>query len=101
MTIFLSITTIAFAIAFGYFAYRAYILAGLLADSDDHHESVEMTNMYMYSRIYEAYNRMTTIDRIGAFEKDDEAGTTFALLKEVIDTLKMEFDGEATSEEKK
>jgi hypothetical protein len=100
MTIFLSITTIAFAIAFGYFAYRAYILAGLLADSDDHHESVEMTNIYMYSRIYESYDRMKTLDRIGAFEKDDEAGTTFALLKEVIDTLKMEFDGE-TSEENK
>ena len=45
MTIFLSITSIVFAIAFGYFARRAYVLAGLLADSDDHHESVEMTNM--------------------------------------------------------
>jgi hypothetical protein len=100
MTIFLSITAVAFAIAFGYFARRAYVLAGLLADSDDHHESVEMTNMYMYSKIYEAYAKMREIDRIGAFEKDDEAGTTFSLLKEVIDNLKMEFDGEASEEEK-
>ncbi len=100
MTIFLSITAVAFAIAFGYFARRAYVLAGLLADSDDHHESVEMTNMYMYSKIYEAYAKMREIDRIGAFEKDDEAGTTFSLLKEVIDNLKTEFDGEASEEEK-
>jgi hypothetical protein len=100
MTIFLSITAVAFAIAFGYFARRAYVLAGLLADSDDHHESVEMTNMYMYAKIYEAYAKMREIDRIGAFEKDDEAGTTFSLLKEVIDNLKMEFDGEASEEEK-
>jgi hypothetical protein len=100
MTIFLSITAVAFAIAFGYFARRAYVLAGLLADSDDHHESVEMTNMYMYAKIYEAYSKMREIDRIGAFEKDDEAGTTFSLLKEVIDNLKMEFDGEASEEEK-
>ena len=100
MTVFLSITTIAFAIAFGYFARRAYVLAGLLADSDDHHESVEMTNMYMYAKIYESYAKMREIDRIGAFEKDDEAGTTFSLLKEVVDNLKMEFDGEAREEEK-
>lgn len=100
MTIFLSITTIAFAIAFGYFAYRAYLLAGLLADSDEYHEAVEMTNMYMYAKILESYNKMKEIDRIGAFEQDDEAGTTFSLLKEVIDTLKSEFDGEESKEEK-
>jgi hypothetical protein len=100
MTIFLSITSIVFAIAFGYFAHRAYILAGLVADSEDHHESVEMTNIYMYSKILESYTKMQEIDRIGAFEKDDEAGTTFSLLKEVIINLKSEFDGEASEEEK-
>ena len=100
MTIFLSITSISFAIAFGYFARLAYVLAGLLADSDDHHESVEMTNMYMYAKIYEAYAKMQEIDRIGAFEQDDEAGTTFSLLKEVIVNLKSEFDGEESEEEK-
>jgi len=98
MTVFLSITSIAFAIAFGYFAYRAYMLAGLLADSDDYHESVEASNMYMYSKILEAYAKMKEIDRIGAFEKDDEAGTTFSLLKEVIENLKEEFDGEESEE---
>jgi hypothetical protein len=37
---------------------------------------------------------MQKIDRIGAFEKDDEAGTTFELLKQVIEELKEEFDGQ-------
>lgn len=100
MTIFLSITSLVFLAIAGYFAHRAYVLAGLLADSDEYHESVELTNTYMYSKILEAYTKMQEIDRIGAFEKDDEAGTTFSLLKEVITNLKSEFDGEASEEEK-
>ena len=54
----------------------------------------------MYSKICESYTKMQEIDRIGAFEQDDEAGTTFSLLKEVIINLKTEFDGEASKEEK-
>jgi hypothetical protein len=41
---------------------------------------------------------MQKIDRLGAFEAEDEAGTTFDLLKQVINELKEEFDGQ--SEEK-
>ena len=98
--ILLIISNIVFVSVAGYFVYRAYVLAGLLADSDEYHESVEATNMYMYSKILESYAKMKEIDRIGAFEKDDEAGTTFSLLKEVIDNLKKEFDGEESEEEK-
>jgi hypothetical protein len=43
-------------------------------------------------------NAMQRIDRIGAFEKDDEAGTTFEMLQQVIEELKEEFD--AKEEEK-
>ena len=52
----------------------------------------------MYSKITEAYDVMQRIDRLGAFEKDDEAGTTFQLLTEVITELKETFDGEAQEE---
>jgi hypothetical protein len=48
----------------------------------------------MYARIQQSYDAMQKIDRIGAFEKDDEAGTTFELLKQVIEELKEEFDGQ-------
>lgn len=98
MTIFLSISSLVFLATAGYFGYRAYILAGLLADSEEYHESVESTNSYMYAKILETYNKMQEIDRIGAFEKDDEAGTTFSLLKQVITNLKSEFDGEESEE---
>jgi len=97
--IILSILTILFFSGTVYFAYRAYVLAGLITDSEDYYESVANTNQYMYKRIIQTHDRMKQIDRIGAFEKDDEAGTTFSLLKEVIDELKEEFD--AKEEEKK
>ncbi len=82
-----------------YFAYRAYILAGLLTDSEDDFESITNSNQYMYSKILATYDAMKQIDRLGAFEKDDEAGTTFEMLQQVITELKEEFD--APEEEEK
>jgi hypothetical protein len=41
---------------------------------------------------------MQEIDRLGAFEKDDEAGTTFQLLQQTITELKDTFDGQAQEE---
>jgi hypothetical protein len=99
MTIFLSITTLIFLSAAAYFAYRAYIVAGLLADEQEYVENLELTNQYMYGKIVETYESMQQIDRLGAFEEDDEAGTTFALLKQTIEELKETFDN-GTEEEK-
>ena len=81
-----------------YFAYRAYVLAGVLADQEEYYESVSQTNQYMYTRIDQTYEAMKRIDRLGAFEKDDEAGTTFDLLKEVVEELKKEFDAQKEEE---
>jgi len=99
MIIFLSITSSIFLFGVIYFAYRAYVLAGLLADSEEYYENVSKTNVYMYDRITQTHEAMQRIDRLGAFEKDDEAGTTFQLLAEVVQELKEEFD--ATEEETK
>jgi len=96
--ILLIILCIIFAVVAGYMSYRAYILAGLLADTEDYYIDVEKTNIFMYDKIKKAYENMKQIDRIGAFESEDEAGTTFEMLKQVIDELKGDFDG---SEEKK
>ena len=87
-------------IANAYFVYRAYTLAGDLADAQEYIEQLELTNEYMYERIVNSYDTMQNIDRLGAFEKDDESGTTFQLLNEVITQLKSEFDN-GESEEKK
>jgi len=88
-----------------YFGSRMWYLAGALAEAQEYieelqkyEEDLEVTNMYMYSKISESYDMMQRIDRLGAFEKDDEAGTTFQLLNEVITELKEEFDGEAQEE---
>ena len=75
-----------------YFIRRGYILAGLLADEQEYVEQLEVTNAYMYAKITEAYESMKQIDRLGAFEEDDEAGTTFALLKQTIEELKETFE---------
>jgi len=89
-----------------YFGSRMWYLAGALAEAQEYieelqkyEEDLEVTNMYMYSKISESYDMMQRIDRLGAFEKDDEAGTTFQLLSEVITELKEQFDGQ--EEEKK
>ena len=54
----------------------------------------------MYGKIVDSLSAMQEIDQKGACEKDDEAGTTFSLLKEVITNLKSEFDGEEGEKEK-
>ena len=72
----------------------------MLADQQDEVDefigyisNLENTNRYMYEQIVKTYEAMQQIDRLGAFEKDDEAGTTFSLLKQVIEELKEEFNG--------
>ena len=96
--IFLIITSSLLLAAGSYAGYRVWYLAGSLADAQEYIEELEVTNRYMYSKITEAYDVMQRIDRLGAFEKDDEAGTTFQLLTEVITELKETFDGEAQEE---
>ena len=93
--IFLVILCVALFGGLIYAGFRAYYLAGLLADAQEYIEDLETTNVYMYSKIDASYENMQNIDRLGAFEAEDEAGTTFALLKETITELKDIFDGEA------
>lgn len=89
-----------------YLGYRVWFLAGALGDvqeqDDDvlkYVEALEVTNLYMYDKIMQTYSKMQEIDLKGAFEAEDEVGTTFQMLKEVIETLKEEFVND-TQEEK-
>ena len=84
---------------FVYFVWRSLTLANVTADQEEYIKELEEMSQYMYQKINESYKEMKRIDRIGAFEKDDEAGTTFDLLKNVITNLEEEFNGE--KEEKK
>jgi hypothetical protein len=82
----------------GYFGFRLWFLAGKLAEAQEYIEELELTNEYMYDRILQSYDAMKQIDRLGAFESEDEAGTTFQLLNQVITELKEQFDGEEKEE---
>lgn len=82
-----------------YLGYRVWMLAGMLADAQEYIETLETTNEYMYTQITRSYDAMKQLDRLGAFESEDEAGSTFEMLKEVVTELKNEFDN-GSSEEK-
>ena len=81
-----------------YAGYRIWYLAGSLAEAQEYIEELELTNRYMYSQIEQSYETMKQIDRLGAFEAEDETGTTFQMLNEVITELKEQFDGEKKEE---
>ena len=99
MTIGFSIIIIVFGFAAGYFGYRAYMLAGVVADDREYLEQLEFTYAMLLDRVRQSYDEMQRIDSKGAFESDDEAGTTFALLKQVIDDLYEESNGTQKEEE--
>jgi hypothetical protein len=82
-----------FVLSTVYLSYRIWYLAGALAEAQDYIEELESTNQFMYDRIAQSYDAMKQIDRLGAFESEDEAGTTFQLLNQVVVELKEQFDG--------
>ena len=98
MIITLILVSALLAVGAGYLGHRAYVLAGLLADAEEVIEGLDALNIHMYTSIREAYEVMKNIDNKGAFEADDEAGTTFQMLKQVITELNTEFNGEASEE---
>ena len=83
-----------------YFIYRAYTIAGVLADTEEYVVELEDMTSYMYDQINNSYNEMKEIDYKGSFESDDEAGSTFKILKEVVDNLEKEFNGKKKEEVK-
>lgn len=100
--LFLIITNILLLGAGAYLGYRVWYLAGAVADiqeqDDDvskYIESLEVTNQFMYTKIVEAYENMKRVDLRGAFAAEDEVGTTFDMLKEIVETLKDQFDAES------
>jgi hypothetical protein len=98
MIIILTLVSALLLVGTSYLGYRAYILAGLLADAQETIEELDVLNNHMYASITETYEAMKAIDAKGSFESDDEAGTTFDMLKQVINELNTEFNGEASEE---
>jgi hypothetical protein len=84
---------------FVYFGWRSLTLANVTADQEDYIKELEDMSQYMYDQINNVYTAMKKIDSRGAFEKDDETGTVFNQLNQVITNLQEEFNAE--EEEKK
>ena len=82
-----------------YFFWRALSLANVTADQEEYIQELEDMSQYMYNQINDTYNEMKKIDHKGAFAEDDEAGTTFTMLKNVVTNLEKEFNAE-TKEKK-
>ena len=77
-----------------YFIWRALTLANVTADQEEYIQELEDMSQYMYNQINDTYNEMKKIDHKGAFAEDDEAGTTFTMLKNVVTNLEKEFNAE-------
>lgn len=97
MEVTLLIVSIVLACTAGYLGYRAYTIAGVLADQQEYLDQLEFTYGMLLDKTAAAYEEMKQIDVKGSFESDDDVGTTFALLKQVIDDLYEE--GYGTKEE--
>jgi hypothetical protein len=54
----------------------------------------------IYGRIETSYNRMKQVDRIGAFQSDDETGVIFNEMKMALDEINNEFNLDNGSQEK-
>ncbi len=96
------ITIIFFMLVSGiaaYFIYKAYTLAGILADQEDYIQELEDYSQYMYNQIKNSFNEMKKIDSRGSFKSDDEAGTVFEQLKQVVTNLEDEFNAKKKESE--
>ena len=93
------IITILLAGVSTYFIYRAYNMAGVIADQEEYIKDLEEMSTYMYRQINNSFNEIKRIDSKGYFESDDETGTVFEQLKQVVNNLQKEFNAE--EEEKK
>ena len=70
-----------------YFIWRALTLANVTADQEEYIQELEDMSQYMYNQINDTYNEMKKIDHKGAFAEDDEAGSPFTMLKNVVTNL--------------
>tara|TARA_R110001599_G_scaffold67850_1_gene191304 strand:+ start:9320 stop:9586 length:267 start_codon:yes stop_codon:yes gene_type:complete len=71
-----------------------YIIFNLLRKVENLTEQTEKANAdisQIYQDLNTTFSEMKVIDAKGGFEADDEVGTTFKNLKEVIDQLEVKY----------
>ncbi len=73
------------------FIYTTYNLLNKYEDSIDKYRDLQNEYKQFKDELESTYNDMLEIDRLGAFESDDEVGTIFKTLKEMLYELKLKF----------
>lgn len=73
------------------FIYTTYNLLNKYEDSIDEYRDLQNEYKQFKDELESTYNDMLEIDRLGAFESDDEVGTIFKTLKEMLYELKLKF----------
>lgn len=84
------------------FTASLFVIRNLLLklEVEEENNSVYKESLYRYDlfviklrrKVIESYNRITELDRIGAFESDDETGIVFENLKSMITDLNGDFE---------
>ena len=63
-------------------------------------ERYDTTNDAVYISMMNAYTRMKSLDRLGAFESDDETGYIFSEIKSAMEQLNNEYNLDGETQEK-
>lgn len=63
-------------------------------------ERYDTINDAVYISMMNAYTRMKSLDRLGAFESDDETGYIFSEIKSAMDQLNNEYNLDGETQEK-
>ena len=85
------IYNIAITIVSVVFMYTTYNLLNKYENSIDKYRELQNEYKQFKDELESTYKDMLQIDRLGAFESDDEVGTIFKTLKEMLYELKLKF----------
>ena len=71
--------------------YACYNLNRQIEDLEDYNKGLEEYIFFLRDRITKAYNTIKKTDTRGSFEADDEVGSIFTDIKEVVEYLQTLF----------
>ncbi len=77
-----------------------YNLLNKLEKTQDELDDVSLSITDFMSDLQKGYNAMKQVDSKGAFEKDDETGTIFSVIKGILQDLNNKYSIEEVTDEK-
>ena len=87
----LSITTVTLAIMAFRLMKRVEVMEDYVADVEKSNDEYFKFFSQLKKHVTDSYSHLKNIDRLGAFESDDETGYIYKELKKIIEALKQGF----------